>query len=352
MFRAKISCTVKISGCPEAGLVAVKFREAVGLPPAPTGLITLEYDRSDVDGGRGLCDLLPDLLDAEADLFFTSGEYPHSRINERIAVAPEDIVLARCNTPEGLAALAGIIRRIAEVRAADAQAKADEQVERALAVPVHSRLEYTDYRTSPWSLHAAIADCDDPRLEALQLTLADERDEKNAVDAAERAARAAACAARTAERKAEEARAEELGEALDAEALAAATASWLIRQTAETQERHERGFVSSGEIINWAREQAFAPLEGRARYKKLESKDICECEYDICSCEYKTTTAETLSAESFASLREVESLMPSARVTARDHVGTSDACECEVTRESILVEVRVAGTILSREYAV
>jgi len=71
MYKIVVKITAAIDGCPAAGLAAVDFRAAAGLPAAPTNTIALTAEFE----SEALCRAYPGLTDDKADLRIMS----HSR---------------------------------------------------------------------------------------------------------------------------------------------------------------------------------------------------------------------------------------------------------------------------------
>lgn len=177
---------------------------------------------------------------------------------------------------------------------------------------------------------------------ALELAIRDEADAKR---------RAEDAAKREALRKEEKE---------EAEAKAAQIAAWVESKGSPSQQaRRKRGLLSTDEVVNAIREEAFAPLAEFPRYDKITAEHVEESYgygYEpriTCSVE----DADTATDDQFATLTAIEAAMPGCTAVLRLHQCVpkdSDADEDEahaVIRHSVLVSIKVGAFEFSREYA-
>lgn len=135
---------------------------------------------------------------------------------------------------------------------------------------------------------------------------------------------------------------------------------WIRDHGSESQQaRALEGLLPEKELLGAVRDWLFAPLDGFARYERLDDGDARHAEgcYTGAPISYKTADADELTAAEFErlkALREVaKTLAEPAEVQAREHRVWCKRGECPdmTLRRSVLVKIDWNGHALSREYA-
>lgn len=131
--------------------------------------------------------------------------------------------------------------------------------------------------------------------------------------------------------------------------------AWVAEHGTENQQkRKELDLLEDEEVINAIREEIFAPLADYARYEKLRSADVCECEdrYEgYCDVDYDVYDCKA-TVEEFEKMQEIQKLIPEAKITIKEHTGESEDCENTEKRKSLHVAIQAGAFTFSREYAI
>jgi hypothetical protein len=138
---------------------------------------------------------------------------------------------------------------------------------------------------------------------------------------------------------------------------------WLNEHGTDSQrEREKAGLLADQEIEDAIEAAAFASLKdiflGDHSYQKMCRTEVCSC--DSCDCgspeqprvTFKTTTDACATAETWKLIKRVRGAMPDAALTLRDHTGTCGDCDCELTKQGLLIRIAVGPFSFSREIAV
>lgn len=158
------------------------------------------------------------------------------------------------------------------------------------------------------------------------------------------------------ERREAEARKEaaEAEKARAAERRTEQLAAWVVEHgTRNQRERLDAGVLPESEIVDAIRAQAFAPLDGEARYKKLKASDVCggdDYESGYHSVDFDSEDAEELTADEWDYLTALRERMPCAAITVRRHTAECGTCENKITRTGYHVKMCIGELTLSREY--
>lgn len=136
---------------------------------------------------------------------------------------------------------------------------------------------------------------------------------------------------------------------------AAQISAWVADHGTENQKkRKELDLLEDDEVINKLREEKFALLAGYKRYEKLNAYDVCKCveRYeDNCDVDFDAYDCKATSEE-FDEMQEMQKLVPDAKITIREHEGTSEDCENKVTRKSLHIAIKAGAFNFSREYQI
>ena len=335
MFKVTGKIWIILEGCPATGIAAIDWWRVVGLVEEPTNEVRVVIDLVDEDlvrecGGG----------DEGADLALGQSEYPGYDWDRRPANArAEDGKCARHVIPLDVyqAGEAAIVRfvwaRYQTDLAVHESAKAEQRERDA---DKFFETHEVAIQFGCLSMRPGYIDADDPRWIALRertlRVLADREREK---EEAERVAAEAAAA-----------RSEFLRE-------------WIAQHGTEGQiARQAEGLLSEDEAIKSLRDDVFAPLSDRERYKRITRSDFCLCdcyEAEACVFSVEVEDAKTLTDHQYGQLLSIRSAIrsayPSAAVIARRHVATTDECDQRFERFSALVNVTLGPVSVSREYA-
>ena len=134
--------------------------------------------------------------------------------------------------------------------------------------------------------------------------------------------------------------------------------------TQNQQERMGCDLLPQKEIVDAIRDQVFAPFADLPRYEKITRKECCTCEdyHDCregkpCKLNCETSSPESVTAEQWDKLREIDQLIESlgleekADSRFRLHCCEVSCCDGEVERMGIIVEIKAGPLTLSREFS-
>jgi hypothetical protein len=127
--------------------------------------------------------------------------------------------------------------------------------------------------------------------------------------------------------------------------------TWVAERGTDNQRgRHALGLLPEDEILDAIRSEAFAPLDEFARYKKLEADDL---RHEDCygTVGFAVDDATEISADQWDMMAKIRALVPSATLTAREHIADCKDCDATETRYSLRVAITMGEFDFTREYA-
>ena len=250
--------------------------------------------------------------------------------------------------PTQEAVIAAINTNLARKEAAEAETaeRQEAAVQELMATPQD---EYnvkgdSEYISSYPSIQSAR---DDPRLvERQRIRLEYRREEQERVDLE----RGEAEALRKEEERAKKAANDELATLkLQTEGL------WVANHgTLSQQARYEAGMLPVEELDEAMAAQIFQSANDWPLYELLTEDDVpCECEWDPCKVSFVSWKKDSATHYEWEQLHQLQSLLPAAQITLREHVGERYECEVRTKRTGLLAEITLEGGIeFRREYGV
>ncbi len=133
------------------------------------------------------------------------------------------------------------------------------------------------------------------------------------------------------------------------EAIKRFSVAWLSENMTNSELYHmaTEGVLHLSDLISALEGHFFAPIKSFPVYNGLKRSDVCTCEYDRCRVDFEVKPLEKLTLAQWSSRKKIQSLLPGALLTVREHEGVGEVCGSKERNVGLFVSLPVADGLIT-----